>query len=182
MRNKYLSFIIFLTIITSSSFALKWEKPNFIADTITVTILGDSLVSNKKHSFTIDDRLDSGVILGTQTKKKWRYIPVDQYYILNNPLAQTVDWYISDSSIMNNSKLYIANLTFWYDRNGLFSKGNKLNGYSYLVDSSGQIIRDWQWDFTVKKQKKKNRKRFTPIYWKSCCLSRKLVYQTQSRI
>ncbi len=151
-RILYISVIVAFSTVSGAA----WEIPNFIADTVIVAFPGDSLFIEVGHKFTADQRVNGGQHLAVGTRKKWYYLPVDQFYWLKMPLNELCNWYLGDSlSADSSNRLIFDNLTFWYDRNGYFGSGReKLNGYTYLVDGSGQIIRDWQWDFTIKKQKK----------------------------
>ena len=147
MSKKYrLSFLVFVLII-GNLVARNWTFPNFVADTVTVEIAGDSLFTLSSFQFVRDYRSTSGRLIGIDTKKKWYYIPVDQHYMLKMPLADLCNWYFNDYlSPSQESHLIIDNLTYWVDRNTVFSKGAKLNGYSRLVDENGTIIKDWQWN------------------------------------
>lgn len=146
--------ILSIAIMIGSLNAGKLEIPDFISDTVMVIIPGDSLIISDHQGFVVDNRGIDGRLLAVSTKKKWHYIPVDQFYLLNHSLAVTVNWFLGDSIISNQYRLYIDDLTFWFDHGGFINKGNKLNGYTRLVSPNGETIRDWQWDFTARKKKK----------------------------
>lgn len=84
------------------------------------------------------------------------FIPVDHYYVIKQPLADMVNWYLGSSlADYHNNKLIIGNVTYWEDKNPIFSKGPILNGYTKLVDENGKTIKDWQWEIRVKKSRNK---------------------------
>jgi len=155
---KSLASILLIISIFSPVVAKKWEIPNFVADTIIVTIPGDSLYEFQSVKFVQDNRHDAGKYLGIGTKNKWHYIPVDQYYLLKEPLADLGNWYFRENvDQFNDYQLIVDNLTYWVDRNTLRKRGGKLNGYSRLVDSTGTTVKDWQWDLRFDGRRKEAR-------------------------
>ncbi len=133
----------------------KFNINDFIADTLLVPLPLDSIVlSGKTGVKTIDDRAISGRILDIQHSKKWKYIPIDQYIIIQDDLATTMGKYFGRDSVHSAGTVYIKNFYLWYDGKPVFNKGRKLNAYTVLEDSSGNIVSDWIWEFTLKPKKK----------------------------
>jgi len=162
MIRRYISFIIvwmtgFLLLMLPGRLQAfpKFDINEFIADIVTVSLPVDSFKVDRQLKFKIiDDRSIPGPILGIQTSKKWKYIPVDQYIVIQNELGSTLGHYFLRDSVDMNGSLYIKNLYHWYDGSPALSKGRKLNAYTVLEDSSGNIVSDWIWEFTLKPAKK----------------------------
>jgi len=149
--------ILVLLLETSYSqvLAIDFSWSDLISDTLYVSTYADSL---KPTDFPVvevrDARPDPPTILGIQQTKKWRYIPVDQFIALNEPLAIQLSKFLQKNRVNGDQILIIDNLSLWYDASPTFGAARTLNGYSRLVDSSGTTIRDWQWELREKKVKK----------------------------
>ncbi|MBU1873742.1 hypothetical protein KJ688_08440 [bacterium] len=133
----------------------KFDINEFIADTLLVPLSLDSVQMNGKSTLKIvDDRAIPGRVLGIQHSKKWKYIPVDQFIVIQNDLAPTMVEYFVQDSVNYSGTMYIKNLVHWYDDKPFFNKGRKLNAYTVLEDSNGVVISDWIWEFALKPRKK----------------------------
>ena len=148
--------VLLITVLFGKLTAFpKFDINEFISDTLTVSLPVDSFkVDCQLKLKIIDDRSIPGLILGIQTSEKWKYIPVDQYVVIQNELGSTLECYFLRDSVDMNGSLYIKNLYHWYDGKPAFNKGRKLNAYTVLEDSSGAVVSDWMWEFTLKPKKK----------------------------
>ena len=150
----YILFILTIIPIVLSAIP-KININDFIADTLLISLPVDSGsfegIANLK---VMDDRVYPGSILGIEQTKVWKYIPVDQYIVLQHDLANILNRYILRDSLNVRGTLYIKNVTHWYDGGPIFSKGRKLNAYTILEDSSGNVVSDWLWEFSLKPKKK----------------------------
>ncbi|MDO9548203.1 MAG: hypothetical protein Q7J65_04480 [Candidatus Marinimicrobia bacterium] len=148
--------VFLLAILTSRlTAAPKFDINEFISDTLLVPLPLDSAqISGTSKLKIIDDRAIPGRVLGIQHSKKWKYIPIDQYIVIQNDLAPTMTHYFMQDSVNYSGTLYIKNLVHWYDGKPFFNKGRKLNAYTVLEDSSGTVVSDWVWEFTLKPKKK----------------------------
>ncbi len=146
-------FILLLCLAEGLS-AGRFEFPELVADTVRVELAADSLCQPYSTSLVIDRRRETGPFLTIDTRKKLHYIPVDQFYLLNYPLADVVGCYC-DSLIAASpaQQLVIENITFWTART-TFGWENRLEGYSSLRGTDGRILKDWQWQVTVPREKK----------------------------
>lgn len=152
MKRILFTFYIFSTITAAQI----WHLPNFVADTTVVTIPGDTLFTSFSTNSVEDQRSNTGNLICILQDNKWMFIPVDHYYVIKQPLADMVNWYLGSSlADYHNNKLIIGNVTYWEDKNPIFSKGPILNGYTKLVDENGKTIKDWQWEIRVKKSRNK---------------------------
>lgn len=157
IQRQRLAPIIFLCLFANFKLvaALKFDINEFIADSLLVSLPVDSLhFSQKLHLKISDHRELSGRVIGIQTSKKWKYIPVDQYILLQSDLAAVLQTYFRRDLVDFPGTLYIKNLYHWYDDKPLFSKGRQLNAYTVLEDSSGKVLGDWIWEYTLKPKKK----------------------------
>ena len=153
-------FLLFVALTSLWSFTRLAAMPkididDFISDTLLINLPVDSIRINGKPSLSvIDDRRFPGAVLGIQQTKRWKYIPVDQYLVIQDGLAPTLTKYFIRDSLRTTGTLYIKSLVHWYDGSPALNKGRKLNAYTVLEDSSGRIIGDWLWEFTLKPKKK----------------------------
>jgi len=155
MILRRLKIFIFCLVPVSLISGPKFDLSQFISDTLVVQLPVDSLeFSDSLYINIIDDRNLPEQVIGIQQTRKWKYIPVDQYIVLREPLKKTMLKYIDRDSVENSGTLYIKNLTLWTDEKPLFNKGRKLNAYTVLEDSTGQIISNRMWEFTIKRKKK----------------------------
>ena len=145
-------------LIFSITVAENGPLGSFIADTSIINIPGDSLLT-PSSSISIDDKRGTPEnLICILQDKKWIFVPIDHYYVLKQPLADIVYGFLREALLDADTKLIIENLSYSNDTNPLFVKGPKLNGYTKLVDSDGQIIKDWQWEIRTKKSGKKKTK------------------------
>jgi hypothetical protein len=137
-----------------------WSE--LIADTLLIPLPYDSLLADRPALVPVrDDRPLPANQLGIGQTKKLRYIPVDQYLTLAEPLNLTLSRVLSDSvPVMLRDTLVIDHLSIWYDGGPVLNKGQILNGYTHLVDSQGTTIRDWQWEIRVKQKRKEEREEY----------------------
>jgi hypothetical protein len=153
MRVNWL--LILVLIPVSLSAVPKLDINQFIGDTLIIPLPVDSIpVSTALRLQITDDRPLPGRILGIQQTKKWKYIPLDQYLVLNQSLDMTLTKYLLRDAVDFHGNLYLKNLTLWYDGKPAFHKGRKLNCYTILEDSTGQVVGDWMWEETLKPKKK----------------------------
>ena len=151
----FLSLVIGLGF--SNALAFKFTLSDLIADTLFISTAADSI---RPGAFSLvkvqDERSEAPTILGIQQTRKWRYIPVDQYIALKEPLAVQLTKFLQKNSVSCDQTLVIDNLSFWYDSGPTFGAARALNGHTRLVDSTGQTLCGWQWELRekpVKKQK-----------------------------
>lgn len=157
IQRQRLAPVVFLCLFVNFKLvaALKFDINEFIADSLIVSLPVDSLHRHQKLQLKIsDDRDLPGRIIGIRTSKKWHYIPVDQYILLQSDLAAVLQTYFQRDSVDFSGTLYIKNLHHWNDDKPLFNKGRKLNAYTVLEDSSGTLLGDWIWEYTLKPKKK----------------------------
>ena len=147
-RIGFPGFLILLLIVP----ALGQDLSSFIADTLWIHFPVDSTPSTTLQ--IKDFRQLPPNILAIKEVKKWKYIPVDQYVALNQPLTGLLQYYLHKDTVRFDGTLIIDHLNYWNDKAPFFAKGEKLNGYSRLLDSSGNVIRAWQWEFRFKPKKK----------------------------
>lgn len=156
MRMPVLIRFFILALLASSVHAQAWDWSRFIADTLVIQLPVDSNhVDTASLIQVMDNRETPGPVLGIRQVKKWRYIPVDQYFVLKEPLAEALTRYLPERPMPPETTLVIDNITIWYDGSPMFFAGWTLNGYTQLVDVEGTAIRDWQWEFRLKKKRKR---------------------------
>jgi len=159
-------FLILLTGTLALAVPPQWKLPSarekfnisdFIADTLTITLPIDTLnIDGTTRLKVVDSRPAPGPLIGIQNTKKLKYIPVDQYLVLEKDLAQTLTDYSRREPTSLNGTLYIKSLVHWWDGSPFLDKGRKLNAYTLLADSSGKVIGDWLWEFTLRPAKKQS--------------------------
>jgi len=159
LNNKNTVKITFLNLALglcfSKALAFKFYWSELIADTLYVSTYADALTLTDFPAIQIlDERVDPPTIIGIQQIKKWRYIPVDQYIALNEPLETQLTKFSQKFQVTGNQTLVIDHLSLWYDASPTFGAARTLNGYTRLVDSSGKTVRDWQWELREKTTRK----------------------------
>jgi len=148
----------FFFLLCSVAWADKFQFPDFVADTLVIPFSIDSSQSDSKSLLTVVDKRENfGIFLGIEEIKRWQIIPVDQYLVLEESLSVFLGKYLTSEIGLFEQSLVIDNLTIWEDSRPLFLKGRVLNGYSLLVNNDGRIIKDWQWEFRIKKIKKEKK-------------------------
>ncbi len=154
MRN-LLGIFSLLLLLFNLAAGQELNLSRFVSDTLKIQLSVDSVTYKRESRLTIVDSRDlPGDLIGIQQIKKWRYIPVDQYIVLHEPLTNTFKKYYLKDSCDFKGTLYVKNLTLWKDKKPVFAKGRKLNCYTILIDSSGNTVSDWMWEFTIKKKRK----------------------------
>jgi hypothetical protein len=93
-------------------------------------------------------------IIGIRQTKKWRYIPVDQYLALDQPLADIFESQFSRDSIDLSGTLHLSKLILWTDNSTFQRKGLCLSAYTSFHDTLDQPVSDWIWELRVKREKK----------------------------
>ncbi|MFB0517132.1 MAG: hypothetical protein ACETWG_11100 [Candidatus Neomarinimicrobiota bacterium] len=142
-----------LLLSTAYSQKLSWSQ--FIADTLVINLPVDSnLAAPEVQLPVLDSRESPGPLLGIRQIKKWRYIPVDQYMVLEKPLAEMLSQRLPAVAGQPDATLVIDNIYIWYDGSPMFHTGWSLNGYTRLIADDSTTIRDWQWEHRVKKKRK----------------------------
>jgi hypothetical protein len=151
-----INWLLVLTIISVGlAAAPKLDINQFIGDTLIIPTPVDSIAASSDLQLQItDDRSQPGKIIGIQQIRKWKYIPIDQYLLLNQSLGTTLTKYLRRDAVDFCGNLYLKNLTLWYDGKPALHKGRKLNCYTILEDSTGKVIGDWMWEETLKPKKK----------------------------
>jgi hypothetical protein len=131
-----------------------WSQ--FISDTLVIKPPVDSTFVPPETTMTVvDNRPDPGPVIGVKQIKKWRYIPVDQFLVLEEPLADILSRHMPADTAHTDASVVIDNLTIWYDGKPWFLQGWILNAYTRLVNADGTTIRDWQWEHRIKKKRKR---------------------------
>jgi len=153
-----------LMLTLSLSAAPRWKLPfsrskfdirDFIADTLLITLPVDTaFIAGETNLTIVDERWPSGRLLGIQSTRKWKYIPVDQLLMLNRDLSLAARDYCRRDSLRTSGTLYIKKLVYWKDDSPFFNPGRKLNAYCLLTDGVGQVMSDWLWEYTLKLKKK----------------------------
>lgn len=135
----------------------RWRPPlwnELVADTVWLNSLADSLPALQSELGVVDRRPLPPNILGIQQTKKYQIFPVDQYLALRAPVAAQLAQVMQHHDVTKEGILVIEYLQLWYDNHPAFASGYKLNGYSRLVDSIGNTLRDWQWELFQRPGKK----------------------------
>ena len=137
-----------------------WDKipamKDFIADTLYIPMETNSLPwDNPDLTLSIiDNRSLEARTLGITQTKKYKYIPVDQHIMLRKTLADNIRFQFQKDSLELSGTFYINYLTTWYDSKPFFSKARVLSAHTQIMDSTGQVQRDWQWEIRIKKKRK----------------------------
>ncbi len=93
-------------------------------------------------------------ILGIRQKKKYKYIPVDQYLSMDQSLSDLFQAQFLLDSLDLRGNLYITHLILWTDNSAVLQKGLCLNAYTTFHDTLGQPLSDWLWELRVEREKK----------------------------
>lgn len=155
-------YIFFFTILICTAtraqlFSLNWNLDQFIADTMCIRLLADSIMNENPQAGgveVIDQRYSAPRLIGIKQIRKWKYIPVDQFIVLSRPLSDVMETHFRRDSLPYGNTLIIKNLALWYDSQPYFNKGRKLNAYTTLIDDHGKVKGDWIWEFTRKPKRK----------------------------
>ncbi|UCD39074.1 MAG: hypothetical protein JSW54_06230 [Fidelibacterota bacterium] len=151
------------TLLLSSAWSQEKDKKNwdfswtqFISDTLVIEPPVDSTFVPPEITMVVrDNRPDPGPVIGIKQIKKWRYIPVDQYLTLEEPLADLLGRHLPADTTLADASVVIDNLSIWYDGKPWFLQGWTLNAYTRLVNADGTTLRDWQWEHRIKKKRKR---------------------------
>jgi len=152
---KVIKLALAIIIITSQSFSQIKQLDKLIFENLIIYMPCDSLVSSIAKSSNISDQREiKANTLGITQINKYKYIPIDQYLVLNHDVADFLSYKIQKDSIDLKNILVVKNLTLWYDSKPLFKKARVLSGYSYLVDEKDKKVKDWIWEIRYKDKKK----------------------------
>jgi len=154
-KNLILLTILACTVLVTGAYPQESGWSQFIADTLVIKLPEDSSYTTADPLLPILDKRETpGPVLGIRQIKKWRYIPVDQYLVLAEPLSAPLGRYLPVDNVQLGDTLVIDNISLWYDGSPMFLQGWTLNGRTRLVNGGGAIVRDWQWEHRVKKKRK----------------------------
>lgn len=127
----------------------------FISDTLRIMVPQDSSANPEASPIKVlDSRLSDETIIGIRQTKKWRYIPVDQYLELTQPLADIFHAQFVQDSLDLSGTLHLSKLILWSDYSSIKQKGLCLSAYTTFYDSLDQPVSDWIWELRVKREKK----------------------------
>lgn len=127
----------------------------FISDTLHIDVPRDTVDHSWNTSIEVmDSRNLDGIIIGIRQTKKLRYIPVDQYLALDQPLTEVFQSQFAKDSIELAGTLHLTNLILWHDNSAIQQKGLCLSAYTTLHDTLDQPVSDWIWELRVKREKK----------------------------
>jgi hypothetical protein len=147
-------------LVCSSAFCQSKFLLDFASDTTIISMPDSQVSDNDKLNFVKDARPIAGRFFALIEKTKWLVIPVDHYVIFNAPLASIAESGLRAVAAPSGcQRLVIDNLTYWKKENAFLHGGYFLNGYTRLIDSTGNTIQDWQWEFREKKAEKEMSKR-----------------------
>lgn len=119
-----------------------------LADMLIIPFSIDSAqISSVIELVVLDNREVAGPFLGIRQVKKWRYVPVDQYLVLEIPLTQVFGRGTRTDTQPLFATLAIENLSIWHDPSLFCSSAWTLNARSLLLDSLGTPVRQWQWEY-----------------------------------
>lgn len=128
---------------------------DFISDTLQIIIPQDSSVNPENSSMKVLDSRDlDAAIIGIRQTKKWKYIPVDQYLDLDQPLADIFKSQFVQDSLDLAGTLHLSKLILWTDNSSIKQKGLCLSAYTTFYDTLNQPMSDWIWELRVKREKK----------------------------
>ena len=149
---------IVLLLLSNSLSAQKFKLPGietFISDTLNIQVPVDSsLIGQPSPIKVLDSRNLEGSILGIRQTKKYKYIPVDEYLSMNQPLAELFQSQFVKDSITQTGVLHVSNLILWWDGSSYLDKGLCLNAYTSFHNNAGEPVSDWIWEIRLKKEKK----------------------------
>jgi len=159
LKHKHIKFwLVILILLLNQSWAQKFKLPSietFISDTLNIDVDQDSsLVPSASPIQVIDSRILDGSILGIRQTKKYRYIPVDQYLALDQPLSDLFQTQFVADSLDLSGTLYLSKLILWTDNSAVLQKGLCLSAYTTFHDTLDQPVSDWIWELRVKREKK----------------------------
>ena len=175
MTNKNV-LILLIIIISSQLFGQIKQLDNLIFENLIIYTPYDSLITKSpKTSVIIDTRNQKFNTLGITQIKKYKYIPIDQYLVLNHDIADFLDYKIQQDSIKIPNKLVIEKFSLWNDTKSVFGKSRVLSAYSYLTDENNQKIKEWQWEI-----RNKDKKKLEPEENISAIFDKWLIAQTDS--
>ena len=75
-----------LALLASPLFSQLGPMPDLVADSLQVPVTADSTI-DRSGLTVVDNRAVTDRVVGVRQIKKWRYIPVDQYFVLDKPLT-----------------------------------------------------------------------------------------------
>ncbi len=127
-----------LALLASPLFSQLGPMPDLVADSLLVPVTADSTI-DRSGLTVVDNRAVTDRVVGVRQIKKWRYIPVDQYFVLDKPLTTYLR---SGSPADTTLTLVVEHLELWHDGRTWFSKGWLLNGSTRLRNSTGDVVAD----------------------------------------
>ncbi|MBT3253377.1 MAG: hypothetical protein HN995_13850 [Candidatus Marinimicrobia bacterium] len=128
---------------------------DFISDTLQIVIPQDSSINPENSPIKVMDSRDlDETIIGIRQTKKLKYIPVDQYLDLDQPLADIFQSQFVKDSLDLSGTLHLSKLILWTDNSSVLQKGLCLSAYTTFHDSLDQPVSDWIWELRVKREKK----------------------------
>jgi len=149
---KIITYLIFVNCILA-----KISFDNILSDTVEVSI---NIYSDKKTNDSnikvIDHRTYKDRVLCISETKKF-FIPVDLYVILDKPVSQYLEKYISIYCPDKKGTLYLNDLNIEYENQTFLSKGFLLNAYTLLTDEQGKLISSWTWEIKLKAPQKEKK-------------------------
>jgi len=158
---RYFRSIIFLLVVigAQSSYAFdKFKLPTlneFISDTLHIEVRQDSISHPELSPIELRDSRDqSETIIGIRQTKKYRYIPVDQYLALDQPLSDLFQTQFVADSLDLSGTLHLSKLILWTDNSAIQQKGLCLSAYTTFHDTLDQPVSDWIWELRLKREKK----------------------------
>ncbi|MBN2281591.1 MAG: hypothetical protein JXQ65_13500 [Candidatus Marinimicrobia bacterium] len=152
MKN-FFYFVTVVFVVVSGLFSQIKPLDRLIFENLIISMPCDSLVTpNKLH--IIDQRKFKPNTLGITQINKYKYIPIDQYLVLNHEVADFLSYKIEADSVKLDHQLVVENLTLWEDNKPVFNRAKVLNGYSFLLDENNQKIKNWMWDIRIKNNQK----------------------------
>ena len=159
LKHKHIKFwLVILILLLNQSWAQKFKFPSietFISDTLNIDVDQDSSLAPFASPIkVIDSRILDGSILGIRQTKKYRYIPVDQYLALDQPLSDLFQTQFVADSLELSGTLHLSKLILWTDNSAVLQKGLCLSAYTTFHDTLDQPVSDWIWELRVKREKK----------------------------
>jgi len=128
---------------------------DLISDTLFIDVQHDTSIDPALSGIqVVDSRELAETIIGIRQTKVLRYIPVDQYLALDQPLAKIFQSQFLRDSLEVAGTLHLSNLILWTDNSAVQQKGLCLSAYTTFHDTSDLPVSDWIWELRVKREKK----------------------------
>lgn len=144
-----------LIIPHAKSTAQLIDSRKLIADTLRISVpVAESDQSSGRNFQVVDNRQNSPRVLGVRQVNRYLIIPVDQYLILNDSLANVFRKLLAPAIRDSGWTLYIDKLDIWHDDRPFLARGWMLNAETRLTGADGNLISLWQWEFKRKQVRK----------------------------